>query len=348
MIDNLYEQGHFGGIPRGIFNFYTDTDIEDDNIFVCELLEGYTDTDEEGYPYNEEDSATLVIDGRKIHRGIDSDTEWKRTMRTCVHSVLCSLFGDSYGMNCSFGTVYSKSDSMLIAQYLQRDYERMKRYNKPHSKKGDIIRELELDFRELTDKLISLYSPEEDRRERFQAKEKLEQYAESLSKRIDELEKELEELKARQAENRRDIETIEKELQSVENNDINPPHRDSKKAIVEEYIQGLEKTRQELNNKAQQEESTIPERIRTKAQPFIEKGLIEEVSSTNAPQHYRLLKNLTGNNFAWINSYLIGTENIEGLSLQERNQYIWSMKDKPLSKSSHNKNDEPSQEKFKH
>lgn len=349
MINNLYENGQFGGIPKAIFNLSADTDGEDGIIFVCELLEGgFTDTDKEGNTYTEDDSNTLIIDNKRIRRGIDSGSELKRTLRNSVHCILCSYFEDSYGTDCSFGTIYSKPDSMLIAQYLQRDYSRLKRYKKPYSKKCDIIRELELDFRELTDKLISLYSPEQDKNDRLQAKKTLEQYDSTLSERIEELERELEELRARQTKNREDIERIDEQLQNADKRNNTSLLQASRKAIAEDYIQGIEKIRQELNSTAQSEESLIPEEIRRKAQPFIEKGLIEEVNTTDTPPHYRLLRNLTGSEFYWINNYLLESEHIEGLSLNERIKYIWSKSDKQLSKSSHNKIVEPPPYKFEH
>lgn len=390
MIKNLYENKQFGAIPKELvvlkqFRISKNSKENGDNIFTCEILDGFTEEINTKKSIRKESSKTLYVDNKRINKEISSDEVLLEVLNEVIldyyteqiptHNRLTTGF--SFYLFESYIPDYEMSNnkkeiSTLISKFILEDYCRMLHYNNTNNteSKYSIQKERSLELETLSSKITDIFFPEsifeQEQKRYLKNRDEAQEQLNTINKQIEELQrkKKEEETKIREnnilySESKAYEEYCKKngefeyekgegpEVFEYDVKKIRLKKRTSQIKNSQKFKKEQQNTLQMIRTEIQQEKLSIPEEIKRKAQPFIEKGLIEELYSPNPP-HYRLLKKLTGPEFAWINTYLINQENIEGLAQKEQLKYIYSAKNKPLNLSSHNRKKEPKQEKFPH
>ena len=390
MINNLYEKYQFGAIPKELvvlkqFRISSNAKENDDSIFTCGIINGFTEKNNTKKSIRKESSKTLYVDNERINKEISSDDVLLEVLKKVISNYYTNeiptqnrlSIGFSFYLFKTYIPDYEMRDkkeeiSTLISKFILEDYLRMLHYNNTNNMESKYSiqkeRTLELESLSLGIKDIffheSIFEQEQKRymKNRDEAQERLNSIKEQMEK-LQQKKKE-EETKIREnnilfneskafeeySKKHGELEYEEGECAEVFVYDVKKTRLQKRTSQIEnsqEFKKKQENSFQMIRTEIQQEKLWIPEEIRRKAQPFIEKGLIEEIDSPNPP-HYRLLKKLTGPEFVWINTYLINQEKIEGLTQKEQLKYIYSAKNKPLKLSSHNRKKEPKQEKFPH
>ena len=78
MINNLYEKYQFGAIPKELvvlkqFRISSNAKENDDSIFTCEIINGFTEKNNTKKSIRKESSKTLYVDNERINKEISSD-----------------------------------------------------------------------------------------------------------------------------------------------------------------------------------------------------------------------------------------------------------------------------------
>lgn len=252
-----------------------------------------------------------------------------------------------------------------IRDFLFYDYLRMKHYknNTDKTVRNSILKERTKEIETLEKAVIDYFSPKSVvRQDQANISGKLDEAQKreveinsqinELKKQIAKLEREKEEIEISIHDYRRSILTEEEIIKAEYDYEVNgdieyieyapngyeafefdrKKYRDdirtSQKAHIEEFKEQQEFIRQELENAAQEEESSIPEEIQRKARYFLDKGYIKEEKG-----HYVVANNFTGQEIAWINKYKLKDLGKNYFRINEMALYIWKNETEPYKKS---------------
>lgn len=345
-----------------------ETDRQETTLFTCELLDGFNTVDEQGNMIRKESSQTLYIDGEKIDCEIYSEKILCETLEKAVYNyytnrqrLLYSFFFSEYYIEDSHFERFKEAISNRIYMFLFYDFLRMRHYKneKKVNARTNILKERERELKELSNEISETLFPESiyKQEDEYLSKDlnKAQKSKTEIDNEIDELTKHLKELENKKKEMEINITNLnflidhnkQKEAYSEAHGEITQyidckthevfevderKNRDnarvSQKAHIEEFAKEQENIRQELESKAQEEESSIPEEIRRKARYFLDKGYIKEEKG-----HYVVDNGFTGQEIAWINKYKLKDLGKDYFTINEMALYIWKNKTEPYKKS---------------
>ena len=283
---NLYEEGKFGGIPREVFPY---TDTKNETIFVCSLLEGFTDTT---LRERNDKLMTLIMDGELKEEGVSLNTLGEDLLLSVKKELISLTVKDSVFLLTRLSNF--DEDERIISEFLHEDYLRMRDYQKSDPrKKRDILIEYVTKLDKLLNTLFDIYYPD---------KSQMEQWQEALNREISEEETNIKEYEAEIKEHLKAIEQLKEAIETsnvsidymkdelddiqlitkmrvpnIEEDNLNYSSiRTSKKAYIKEFIKEQEIAYQEQKNKAQQEEYTLQKDILDNAFSFfVTEGILK-------------------------------------------------------------------------
>ena len=345
MINNLYENNQFGGIPSLVFN---QPKTNKEFLFCCHTEMAYSKK-ENGTQEKDEKSKNLIIDDIQIgtfSKNINTPftVSFYQRILYGVHEVLKeieiytedreAIESNTLFMGYGLKNEDCCEDTVLISQYLNRDYQRYLEYQKKESNKGEILKEHDSDQKRTCYNLIEFYNEQnvmsrQKRKHFLREITKYQTYIEENKKEIEDkseeisrLNEEINELKTSIKESLEDIEYYNKQLEDLKSFSLfgkkDEGNINDKKVSIDSFLKECIDSRNSHKNTPVKEESSIPEVIQRKASFFIENGLIKEKD-----EHYILLQNLSGSEFAHINKYKKDKLGGEYFTLKEMSSFIW-------------------------